>query len=66
MVGKKQDNFDQMNVLCEMYYKYTESLEEYEKDEEPTDEEIIDMHSNITDTMDDEAKGNFVLSLREE
>ena len=62
---KKQDKYSQMNVLCEMYYKYTESLEEYEKDEEPTDEEIIDMHSNITDTMDDEAKGNFVLSLRE-
>jgi hypothetical protein len=62
---KKQDKYSQMNVLCEMYYKYTESLKEYEKDEEPTDEEIIDMHSNITDTMDDEAKGNFVLSLRE-
>ena len=35
---KKQDKDSQMNVLCEMYYKYTESLEEYEKDEEPTDE----------------------------
>ena len=28
---KKQDKYSQMDVLCEMYYKYTESLEDYEK-----------------------------------
>ena len=62
---KKQDKYSQMNVLCEMYYKYTDSLKEYEDDDNITDEEIIEMHSNITDTMDDDAKGEFIVKIRE-
>lgn len=62
---KKQDKYSQMDVLCEMYYKYTESLEDYEKEENISDDEIIEMHKSITDTMDNEAKGEFIASLRE-
>ena len=62
---KKQDKYSQMNLLCEMYYKYEESLKEYETDDKVTDEEIIEIHSNITDSMDNEAKGDFIIKIRE-
>ena len=62
---KKQDKYSQMNILCEMYYKYTDSLKEYEKDDTISDEEIINIHKNITETMNDEDKAEFIIQLKE-
>lgn len=62
---KKQDKYSQMNILCEMYYKYTDSLNEYEKDDTISDEQIINIHKNITETMNDEDKAEFIIELKD-
>lgn len=62
---KKKDKYSQMNILCEMYYKYTDSLDEYQKDDNISDDKIINIHKNITDTMDDEDKAEFIIKLKE-
>ena len=56
---KSQDKFNQINLLCEMYHKYTDSLAEYTFDE-PSDEIILSQNSEIIETMDDEKKKEFV------
>ena len=56
---KSQDKLNQINLLCEMYHKYTDSLAEYTFDD-ATDEMILRQNSEITDTMDDEKKEEFV------
>ena len=61
---KSQDKLNQINLLCEMYHKYTDSLAEYTFDE-ATDEMILSQNSEITDTMDDEKKEEFVEKARQ-
>ncbi len=56
---KSQDKLNQINLLCEMYHKYTDSLAEYTFDES-SDEMILNQNSEIIDTMDDEKKKEFV------
>ena len=51
-------------MLCEMYYKYTESENDYRNKKEITDEEILDMHE-VTLMMDSEAKHDFIVKARE-
>ena len=60
---KSRDKLNQINLLCEMYHKYTDSLAEYTFDE-VSDEEILNQNSEITDTMDDEIKTEFLEKAR--
>ena len=61
---KRKDKISQLDMLCEMYYKYTDSENEFRNKKTITDEEILDMH-DICLTMDDEAKHDFIAKARE-
>ena len=62
---KKQDKISQINLLCEMYYKYTESLEDFNNKKKLTDSELLDVNKDITETMDAEDKHNYIVKARE-
>jgi len=61
---KRLDKNSQLELLCEMYYKYTESIDECVKKEPVTDEFILLTNPDLTNTMDDEAKLNFIKQVR--
>tara|TARA_B100000575_G_scaffold292779_1_gene302097 strand:- start:765 stop:1877 length:1113 start_codon:yes stop_codon:yes gene_type:complete len=61
---KQADKLNQINLLCEMYYKYDESINEFKNKKILSDEELLDINKEITDTMDSEAKMDYINKAR--
>ena len=61
---KRLDKENQIGLLCEMYYKYTESIDECVKKEPVTDEFILLTNPDLTNTMDTVAQLNFIEQVR--
>ena len=62
---KAEDKLYQINLLCEMYYKYTDSLDEYISDIDISDEELLNQNKSITDTMNNESKQEYIDKIRQ-
>ncbi len=62
---KSEDKLNQINLLCEMYYKYTDSLNENNLNTQLSDDEILKQNNDITVTMDNEAKQEYIDKIKE-
>jgi hypothetical protein len=61
---KQSDKLNQINLLCEMYYKYDESIDEFKNKDSLSDEALLELNKEITDTMDPEAKMDYIDKAR--
>ena len=62
---KKLDKENQLDLLCEMYCKYTESISECVDQQNITDEEILNLNIHLTNNMDDEEKIKFIGEVKD-